>query len=687
VPRDLPLSNGNFLVNFDSHHHLRDICFPHVGKENHSYTRESRFGVWVDGEFRWLDAPGWDLDLRYADDALTTEVTAKHPDLGVLITFEEAIDFYDHSFIRRVTVLNKGANTREIRLFFHHDLAIGGNAIGDTAFYNPEEKAVIAYKNVHYILVGGQTGDRRGPDDWTIGRADGRLRTGSWQDAEDGELSRSPVGFGSVDFVLSFHLGTIPAGETTTTYCWMTVGDGLESVLGYHHHIIRRGPDHFLARTTNYWRAWVNKESENIDRLARLPDSVRRLYKRSLLITRAQTDDRGGVIAAVDSDISKPYEAGEEWELPEDDPFQGYEDLSYCWPRDSSLVAMAMDRAGYGRTAGGFLGFCARVMVWDRERDWAYMQQKYMPNGSVASNVIAWVDEQGRPRLPVQEDETALVLIAFCNHYVCTHEFEFMARWYRPLVKGMANFLMEYREPRTGLPLPSQDLWEERDGVHAFTVATAWAALQSAACMTDVFGETDASQSYRDAADRLKEAVERHMYDDGEGRFVRTAHVDEQGNVRRDLIVDASLMALPYFGMFEPSDPRIVRTVDAIRSRLAVGGTHGGIARFEGDVYQLTPSGKERGIPGNPWFLCSLWEAQYRIMAAQAPEDLSAPLETLEWVAAHALPSGVLSEQLDSDTGAPVSATPLTWSHGTFILAVLEYLDALERLESARRWR
>ena len=683
MPRDLPLSNGSFLVNFDSHHHLRDIHFPHVGKENHSYGRESRFGVWVDGEFRWLSAPGWDLDLRYADDSLAADVTASHSDLGVSLRFEEAIDFYDDSFIRRVTVLNENADPREVRLFFHHDLAIGGNAVGDTAFYHPEEEAVIAYKNVHYILVGGRTQDGSGPDDWTIGRADGHLRTGSWQDAEDGELRRIPVAFGSVDFVVGFHLGTMPAGDTSTVYCWMTVGDGLDSVLGYHQHIIRRGPDHFLERTTNYWRAWVNKESAATDRLARLPEPVRRMYKRSLLITRAQTDNQGGIIAAADSDISRPYHTHEEWEMPADDPFRGYEDYSYCWSRDGSLVAMAMDRAGYGRTAGRFLDFCANVMVWDRERDWAYMRQKYMPNRSLASNVIPWVDAQGRPRLPVQEDETALVLVAFCNHYMCTREFEFMARWYRPLVKGMANFLLEYREPLTGLPLPSQDLWEERDGVHAFTVATVWAGLQSAACMTDVFGETGVSKHYRAEADRIKEAVERHMYDEGEARFVRTVHVDEQGSVSRDLTVDVSLIALAYFGMFEPTDPRIVRTVDAVRSRLAVGGAHGGIARFEGDVYQLTPSGKERGIPGNPWFLCSLWEAQYSIMAAQTAGDLSGPLETLEWVAAHALPSGVLSEQLDSDTGEPVSATPLTWSHGTFVLTVLEYLDALDRIEDA----
>jgi len=48
--------------------------------------------------------------------------------------------------------------------------------------------------------------------------------------------------------------------------------------------------------------------------------------------------------------------------------------------------------------------------------------------------------------------------------------------------------------------------------------------------------------------------------------------------------------------------------------------------------------------------------------------------ELLAWVRARALPSGVLPEQADPFTGAPLSVSPLTWSHGTFCLAVREYV-------------
>ena len=51
MPKDLPISNGNLLLNFNADYRLRDIYFPHVGQENHSKGHPSRFGVWTNGHF------------------------------------------------------------------------------------------------------------------------------------------------------------------------------------------------------------------------------------------------------------------------------------------------------------------------------------------------------------------------------------------------------------------------------------------------------------------------------------------------------------------------------------------------------------------------------------------------------------------------------------------------------------
>ncbi len=61
MPRDIPIGNGHLLVNFDDRHRLRDIYFPHVGNENQSDGHPFRVGIWVEGEFSWLDDDAWSL--------------------------------------------------------------------------------------------------------------------------------------------------------------------------------------------------------------------------------------------------------------------------------------------------------------------------------------------------------------------------------------------------------------------------------------------------------------------------------------------------------------------------------------------------------------------------------------------------------------------------------------------------
>src|SRR5437870_10434314 len=73
MPRDLPLSNGRLLVAFGRDYLIRDIYYPHVGKENHATGHPFRFGVWTEGKFSWIGSD-WQLDRRYAVDSMVTEV-------------------------------------------------------------------------------------------------------------------------------------------------------------------------------------------------------------------------------------------------------------------------------------------------------------------------------------------------------------------------------------------------------------------------------------------------------------------------------------------------------------------------------------------------------------------------------------------------------------------------------------
>jgi GH15 family glucan-1,4-alpha-glucosidase len=203
--------------------------------------------------------------------------------------------------------------------------------------------------------------------------------------------------------------------------------------------------------------------------------------------------------------------------------------------------------------------------------------------------------------------------------------------------------------------------------------------LCAAANFAEAFGETQLAEKYRRAAEELRAGAEAHLWRPELGRFVRMINRNEAGGWQVDPVIDASLIGLWYFGMLPANDPHINVTMQAVRDRLWIKTAVGGVARYENDRYHQV-SQDTANVAGNPWFICTLWEAQWAIAMARDRGELRPALDILEWIAGHALPSAVLAEQVDPYTGEPLSVSPLTWSHATLVATVLEYLGAWSRL-------
>ncbi|MBI2438110.1 MAG: glycoside hydrolase family 15 protein, partial [Lentisphaerae bacterium] len=228
MPRDIPVSNGSLLVNFDRLYQLRDIFWPHVGQENHTDGHPFRFGVWVEGQFSWVSADGWQRDLKYSDDSLVTLVTLRNASLGLSLVCQDAVDFHENLYIRQVTVQNESDRRREVRLFFSHDFHISGTSIGDSVYYEPERKAVCHYKGKRWFMINcARQSDNAwalGVDQWAVGVKEVADKEGTWRDAEDGMLSGNAVAQGSVDSTVALHL-TIPQRGDAVGYYWIAVGE------------------------------------------------------------------------------------------------------------------------------------------------------------------------------------------------------------------------------------------------------------------------------------------------------------------------------------------------------------------------------------------------------------------------------------------------------------------------------
>ncbi|MFS0836818.1 glycoside hydrolase family 15 protein [Paenibacillus sp. 1P03SA] len=651
MPRHFVVGNGKFLINLDEHSYMRDLYYPYVGQLNHIGGYHCRVGIWVDGAFSWLDAPEWQFQRAYVEDSLVTDVNATHPGLGISLRIQDGVHQREDIFLKRIQITNHHSAVKEVRVFFNQDLVINETEVGDTAAYYPANHTVFHYKKDKYFMFNGSTGTD-GIFQYTTGVKRFYNAEGTWRDAEDGHLMGNPISQGSVDSTISFRMYVPPSGDHTLYY-WLSAGHTLEDVKKLDKYVKESHPGKLLDRVQIYWQRWVNKTERSF---GDLNGEVISLFKQSLLIVRTQTDVNGAIIAANDSDIMQ----------------SNRDHYSYMWPRDGALVAYSMSMAGHQAMMEPFYRFCANVISPE-----GYLHHKYNPDGTVGSSWHPYVHNGGE-QLPIQEDETALVLFALWQDYKKHGNLELVQSLYRDLIRKAARFMSTYIDQELSLPKPSYDLWEERYGIYTFTASAVYGGLIAAANFCNLFGDEERSSRYRHTAEKIKNGILTHLWDEKEGRFARGLH-QKDGTWVRDMTLESSVYGIFEFGVLPADDDRVVRTMQANKNGLSIKTPVGGVARYHHDYY-FQRSQDVNQVPGNPWIICTLWIAEWEIECAKTLADLETPRQTLEWVVNHQMESGILPEQLDPYNGDPVSVAPLTWSHATFVLAIVKYLSKYEQL-------
>ncbi len=78
--------------------------------------------------------------------------------------------------------------------------------------------------------------------------------------------------------------------------------------------------------------------------------------------------------------------------------------------------------AGFLEVARMFFRFCNKTVNQS-----GYFSHKYMTDGSIGSSWHPLIDNSGKIQLPIQEDETALVLIALYKHFQRYGDLEFIS--------------------------------------------------------------------------------------------------------------------------------------------------------------------------------------------------------------------------------------------------------------------
>lgn len=640
MARPVMLGNGSLTVGLNEHGLVHDFYYPYVGLDNLTTARSvhHKIGVWVDGKFSWVDDGSWKLNVNFDSDALISDIRMENDSLQLELEFKDFVDSEINAFGRLIKLVNHSDRQRNIRVFMHQVFEISRAGRADTALFVPDESYILDYKGRCSLLIYGETSDNQVYDQFAIGNYGIEGKEGTFRDAEDGELSGSAVEHGGVDSVIRFNL-IVEGGASSDISYWIVAADSQYTAEKLHLRIKKEGLLRRLESTRAWWHSWMSQAANGLHTIDK---SHLEMVKKSLLVIKAHTDKRGGIIASCDSSI---YNYGRDY-------------YSYVWPRDGAYVMWPLIRLGFRAEPQKFFEFCRDIMNPE-----GFLMHKYQPDRAIGSTWHPMLYDQ-RKELAIQEDETAIVIYMLGEYLAYTDDVDFVQSLYTTFIQPAANFMSEFIDEMTGLPHASYDLWEEKFLTSSYTAAVVYQALLTASDFADKFDHPDDAVHWKEAAEHIKSNSE--AFFDPERQIIRKGFaLQSSGSIDFDNTLDvSSLYAAVMFDYFDIGGDAVKTTVREVERVLLDSAPTGGSPRYEHDHYfESSPA-----FLGNPWFVTTLWMAQLYVRGNQVDKAR----HYLDWAMKHALQSGALSEQVNPNNGAHVSVTPLVWSHAEFINTALD---------------
>ncbi len=325
----------------------------------------------------------------------------------------------------------------------------------------------------------------------------------------------------------------------------------------------------------------------------------------------------------------------------------------YCWFRDGSFIAYAMDLAGQHESALHFHQWVAgrvnerkslvrssiaKVRSGEKLTEAEILHTRYRLDGA-----------DGEPgNWPnFQLDGFGTWLWALNEHRTLNPETQ-IPEEILEAAELVADYLSEL------CMLPCYDCWEEfPDHVHPHTLAAIYGGLQAYSKMT--------CRSHQSVTDAIRNQLLAGT--EAFGHFVKFPESSA---------VDASLLglAVPY-GVVAPDDPIMLKTVENMEATIL---KDGGLYRYAEDSY----------YGGGAWILLTAWLGWYYTELSAARPDMEAALRPkiqicLSWIESRTQADLFLPEQVAENLNIPSCyatwtdrwgsiASPLLWSHAQYII-------------------
>lgn len=499
------LSNGELHVTLGASAQVSQIYFPYVGSESHTNGTVHKIGVFVDGKITWLDDLGWHYKSRLPHGALITNTVAVHEELGILLEFDDAVSSEVNVFIRSLHVVNLRNEPRHLKIFFHQAFRISDErSVSDTAYYVPEQQAVLHYRGRRAFVAGAMRYNGDAFDQFSVGRFGAPGLDGTWRDAEDGELMGCQHDSGATDSILRLSLD-IPAYASQRVQYWLAVATSPRMALSLHEKLLSGESMNHLKKTATVWHRWLNPSFKIGQKL--LP-TQRQSFVSCLVAVRSYVDNHGAIITETDS-------KGEGWS-------RIHEAAYLLWP---------LIRLGYRDEALQFFTFCQQALSSE-----GYLSPLYRADGAWGALHGEWRDTP-----PIDPIDTAMVLFTFAQYQSLHPRSAVLHDFYTSLIVPMADFLSQYEYSRD-----------------SYTVSLAIATLQAASDLADKSKDQEHSVKWRTVAEDMRWASS-ELYEDNRQMFIT--------NETNDLAIDGFFGAF-MFGLVGLEDERLRKAAEKINQTL-----------------------------------------------------------------------------------------------------------------------
>ncbi|MDJ0979007.1 MAG: glycoside hydrolase family 15 protein [Erythrobacter sp.] len=382
-------------------------------------------------------------------------------------------------------------------------------------------------------------------------------------------------------------------------------------------------------KSRKYWQEWV--------RMLAIPlEWQEEVIRCAITLKLCQHEETGAIVAALTTSIPEAANSERNW------------DYRYCWIRDSYYTVQALNRLGALDVMENYLAYLRNIV--DTARG-GQIQPLYSVMGdseldeSTASYLAGY-----RGMGPVRRGNAAYKQVQHdCYGQIVLPSAQgfFDTRLLRPSDERDFENLEQVGKMAWAMhDKPDAGLWEfrTRQEVHTYSAVMSWAACDRLANVAQHIGKPDRAQLWRERADAIAATIEEKAWKSNGGNAFGGGHY---GASFESDYLDASLLQMVELRFLSPDNERFQQTFAAVEEHLRRG-EH--MLRYAAE--------DDFGAPETAFNVCTFWLIEALHLAGRTQEARI----LFESMLSHMTRSGLLSEDLDYETGELWGNFPQTYS-------------------------